>query len=309
MTDKIRAALEAACARAVDSMMQRDGYDVTVSHVNAGDHVVRIMTREAYDLDGEQMRRYRDKAKHAERARQDTERLLSAEADRAAEMEAQANREGGRADAAERMVVELRDRWTAVTRAYFGSSDPVVAINEFDAALSSTADVAIAARDEAVRERDRTEKTLHGFIERAKAITSTRQQQLAAEAAGEIVKAREQAAGAEAAAEGLRMQLAEAIKVQVGLEFAVIAAERARDEVGIQLAAAQERIKALETVADAVRFAKAGGLCNSQVVDATLAALDTVPGDALECACPDCVTRRAAGLDVRHGATDTNGVE
>lgn len=50
--------------------------------------------------------------------------------------------EKARADNAERMVMELRDRWNAVKRAYFGSSDPVVAINEFDTAISFTADVA-----------------------------------------------------------------------------------------------------------------------------------------------------------------------
>lgn len=61
---------------------------------------------------------------------------------RAPELAAALAAEKVRADNAERMVAELRERWRAVTRAYFGSSDPVIAINEFDAALSSTADVA-----------------------------------------------------------------------------------------------------------------------------------------------------------------------
>jgi hypothetical protein len=240
MTDKNRAALEAACARAVDSMMRRDEFDVGVSHVNAGDHVVRIMTRESYDLDGEQMRRYRDRAEHAERARQDTERLLSAEADRA--------------DAAERMVAELADAvGRAAGRCRWGCTDngsQCGACEILYAALSSTADVAgrwcpVAERDAAIAARD------------------------------------------EAVAKLTACEIAHVVEIGK-----VAAAERARDEVGIQLAAAQAEIARMQPVVDAARcivdawldlhdgkvaIYRGDRLAIVQALDA----LDTVPGDAL----------------------------
>ena len=283
---------------------------------------------------------------HLERARQDTERLLSVEADRAAEMEAQANREKDRADAAERMVVELRAKVQslrsegaeAIREAYkrgigdghplHGCPDGVAdVIADFvgpddQPALSSTADVAgrwchVAERDAAIAARDELQRTavdvyearireiaddvmglvpphtptvvLLDAIERR--CNDERMERVAAERArDEAVKDRLFAEGERDAARDGLAELDRHWLAKFARETSAHSdAERARDEVGIQLAAAQERIKALETVADAVRFAKAGGLCNSQVVDATLAALDTVQGDAL--------------------ATDTKGVE
>jgi hypothetical protein len=59
------------------------------------------------------------------------------------------------------------------------------------------------------------------------------------------------------------------------------AAERARDEVGIQLAACQERLRLAERCAGHLRTAIADGvIIDARAIDA-LAALDAVPGDAL----------------------------
>lgn len=55
----------------------------------------------------------------------------------------------------------------------------------------------------------------------------------------------------------------------------------ARDEVGIQYQAAQAEIARMRPVVEAVRFARAGGLCQSAAVDYALRAFDAVPGDAL----------------------------
>ena len=61
-----------------------------------------------------------------------------------------------------------------------------------------------------------------------------------------------------------------------------LSAEKARDEVGIQLAAAQARLGLAERCAGYLRTAIADGvIIDARAIDA-LAALDTVPGDALE---------------------------
>ncbi len=59
------------------------------------------------------------------------------------------------------------------------------------------------------------------------------------------------------------------------------AAERARDEVGIQLAAAQERIKLLEKVAKEARAVLEDHDRSMIHLDDAVSALDAVPGDAL----------------------------
>ena len=81
--------------------------------------------------------------------------------------------------------------------------------------------------------------------------------------------------GAIARAEALDENLATAIE-------SLRAAERARDELGIQLAAQSERLRLAMAVVEAARGARlAGDVSGDLAIRHALAALDAVPGDAL----------------------------
>jgi DNA repair exonuclease SbcCD ATPase subunit len=156
---------------------------------------------------------------HLERARQDTERLLSAEADRAAEMEAQANREQERADRAEQMVCDLRERLHIVREDFRGTHYMESGMERsIDAALSRTEPV--AGRWVSKAEADRAVTAALDALQRTIAERDA------------AIAARDEAVA--------RLTACEVAHVaEIGK---VAAAERARDEVGIQLAAAQAEI-------------------------------------------------------------------
>lgn len=253
--------------------------------------------------------------------------------------------EKARADAAERMVAELREK----ARAYLGSADLGGVHERADliAALASTAEVAgrwvpagvaagiakrcdaaIAARDEAVANlRDRCIDSVDSVanMKRADAAERARDEAIAEaaqwrEALTEIVRELDDEDGCmgidcepldpkETSAQRLvtavvrrvadlqswtrryvmgdrMMGDATSEEEAARSRVATLVADRdaaliARDEVGIQLAAAQAEIARMRPVVEAVRFARAGGLCQSAAVDCTLRALDAVPGDAL----------------------------
>jgi hypothetical protein len=154
--------------------------------------------------------------------------------------------EKARADAAERMVCELRE--ACVTARPFAFTTHVVRV--IDAAIASTAD--IAGRWVSVEEHARLRDL---FDQDGKALIRARTERDAAIARAE-----------EAHADAMEK-----------LDLA-IAATKARDEVGIQLAAAQAEIARLAPFEGAARRAVIIGDVASLV---DLVALDTVPGDAL----------------------------
>jgi len=175
---------------------------------------------------------------------------LDAEANRAAEMEAQAQREKARADAAEQSIDVYEQRIREIADDVFGVQDAHAASVVLLDAIGRQChrerierDAAIAARDEAVAAFERSG---------AKGLVAMAQRD---------------------------------------------AAERARDEVGIQLAAAQAEIARMRPVVEAARhidraIEDAGGahvetwspvplLRSFRAVHDALRALDTVSGDAL----------------------------
>ena len=134
-------------------------------------------------------------------------------------------------------------------------------------------------------------------------------------AAAELLAASEALASAAAEVDALRAEVARQTGIAVDHCARADAAERARDEVGIQLAAARERIKLLEEgadllreISDMARDVPAGFdafyLVEKSAVDISvgcyLARLDAVPGDAL-------APRITAALDA--SGIDTNNVK
>lgn len=208
---------------------------------------------------------------------------------RAPELAAALAAEKARADNAERMVAECVSLLADVKKAEWMSRREGLAPSPFwgeewqvriDAALSSTADVAgrwvpagvaagiakrcdaaIAARDEAVREA---------------------QGACLAERRAAIADITRQAANALAAA-NTRWEHA----------------ERSRDEVGIQYAAAQAEIARLRAVVDAARDYVDGSAIDDGGMRRAIRALDSVPGDALAPA-PVKVQTPDLGIPVEH---------
>ena len=106
-------------------------------------------------------------------------------------------------------------------------------------------------------------------------------------AAAELLAASEALASAAAEVDALRAELARQTGIAVDHCARADAAEKARDEVGIQLAAAQAEIARMRPVVEAARRIVddiPNYLMGSAVVDLlrpALRALDAVPGDAL----------------------------
>lgn len=100
-------------------------------------------------------------------------------------------------------------------------------------------------------------------------------------AAAELTAASDALASAAAEVDALRVEVARQTGIAVDHCARADAAERARDEVGIQLAAAQERIKLLEKVAKEARAVLEDHDRSMIHLDDAVSAIDAVPGDAL----------------------------
>lgn len=100
-------------------------------------------------------------------------------------------------------------------------------------------------------------------------------------AAAELLAASDALASAVAEVDALRAEVARQTGIAVDYCARAGAAEKARDEVGIQLAAAQERIKLLEKVAKEARAVLEDHDRSMIHLDDAVSALDAVPGDAL----------------------------
>lgn len=99
--------------------------------------------------------------------------------------------------------------------------------------------------------------------------------------AAELARASDDLIGAAAEVDALRAEVARLTGIAVDHCARADAAERALDEVGIQLAAAQERIKLLEQVAKEARAVLEDHDRSMIHLDDAVSALDAVPGDAL----------------------------
>ena len=119
-------------------------------------------------------------------------------------------------------------------------------------------------------------------------------------AAAELLAASDALASAAAEVDALRAEVARQTGIAVDHCARADAAEKARDEVGIQLAAAQERIKLLEKVAKEARAVLEDHDRSMIHLDDAVSALDAVPGDAL-------APRITAALDA--SGIDTNNVK
>src|SRR5574343_448706 len=259
-----------------------------------------------------------ENVEHAGDALKRAERARDIEANRAAEMEAQANREKARADAAERMVVDLgaiikeaaediarEDKRNFADGGPYDTTNVDTTLRRGLAALASTAEV--AGRWVAVEEHERM---LDGVVQmptfnmvaaerdaaieratKAEADNAVLEQVIQSDATQlrAAIAARDEA---EARLEALRRALHTvhyAAAADTAADAARIAelhaAERARDEVGIQLAAAQAEIARMRRVVEAARRYNADmdrcGAADPGEWRAALAALDAVPGDAL----------------------------
>lgn len=108
-------------------------------------------------------------------------------------------------------------------------------------------------------------------------------------------------ASAVAEVDALRAEVARQTGIAVDYCARAGAAEKARDEVGIQLAAAQAEIARLRPVVDAARHLASITMGEvTEEVDAALRTLDAVPGDAL-------APRITAALEA--SGIDTNNVK
>ena len=207
---------------------------------------------------------------------------------------AERDAEKARADAAEQMVVELRAAGEKARRelaemdrhlATRLDSDAVTALLALETALSRTeavagrwverkrydtlfsvAQVEAAERDAAIAARDEAVASLDVYEQRIREI------------ADDVFGLQD--------ASGASVVLLDAIGRQCHRErIERTAAERARDEVGIQLAAAQVEIARLRRVVDETRTVLATPACErlpaERAVCDAIRALDAVPGDAL----------------------------
>ena len=195
-----------------------------------------------------------------------------------------------RADAAERMVAELRDVvGTEIERmlsdyykkqkpdGYHGSPQTYAieqGCNAIDAALANTAEVAgrWVSMDAAYKREKDANARADRLLARVREVETERDAAIAArdEAVAQVQQMRR----------GLDTAVGDIDDAVDDWMQKTAAAERARDEVGIQLAAAQAEIARMRPVVEAARpLAKI--LPGAGVLRDAIRALDAVPGDAL----------------------------